>query len=867
MSVEEALIVLDTVHEAYVRFDNECLCTFANRAVEPILGKTRAELLGKRLEELCVAHGGVPLKDACHQAINARVTVALEYYSESRYRWYAVTVMPDASGGIVVRFADITDQKLIENALRKSEEKFSKAFRSSPASMCIVDVDRNSCFLEVNETFERITGFPRDEIIGHTSTELGLYADLQNLPEHRKRLLAEGGYRNLEVRFRKKNGEIIIGLLSAEKIEIGGSLCAIATAVDITESVRAHQALQESEELYHRLFEVESDAIVLVDRESGSLLAANTAATVLYGYSREELLSLNRVDLSAEPDKTIRATTGMQTMIPLRWHKKKDGTVFPVEISGCYFDLKGRSVFVSAIRDITNRKLSEAALKNSEEKFSKAFYSNPAAIVIVDLSAESYLEVNRTFEQLTGFRRDEVVGHDSGELLLWTDSVVRETAMTQLRQEGTLHNWECHFRKKDGGEGVGLLSAETIEIDGRQCAITATIDITDRLHLESQLRQAQKLESVGRLAGGVAHDFNNLLTIINGYSSLLLKELQPGDPAYAYAQEIGKAGNHAASLTRQLLAFSRKQILEPRLLDVNTVVNEAGRMLQRLVGEDIELTTRLDPLSAQVMVDPDQINQVIMNLVVNARDAMPDGGQLDIATDNVEVDEGFLSAHPHALPGSYVRITITDSGFGMDAKTLQSAFEPFFTTKERGKGTGLGLSTVYGIVRQSGGWIDVQSEVGKGSSFQIYLPRTEACAMPDVAPAPKEAIYGGETVLVVEDQEAVRELTKTVLETFGYHVLEATNGVEALAVVEHHSEEIHLLLTDVIMPGMNGMDLSRRLRVLRPKLKVLFTSGYPADVIARRGVVERDVAYLPKPVSPDALVAKVRDVLAEPRIA
>ena len=863
MSVEDALIVLDTVQEAYVRFDSECQCTFANRAVEPILGRTRAQILGKRLDQFCSASGGTPLEEVCRRALTERIGSALEHYSESRYRWYAITVLPDSSGGIVVRFSDITDRKLIENALRKSEEKFSKAFRSSPAAMCIVDVDRNSTFLEINETFERITGFRRDEIIGRSSTELGLYADAQVLPEHRKRLLAEGGYRNLEVRFRKKNEEIIVGLISAEQIELDGSLCAIATALDVTESIRVHRELKESEELYHRLFELESDAIVLVDRESGNLLAANAAATLLYGYSREELLSLNRIDLSAEPEKTIQATMEMQTSIPLRWHKKKDGTVFPVEISGAYFDLKGRSIFVSAIRDITSRKLSEAALKHSEEKFSKAFHSNPAAIVIIDLGGESYLEVNRTFEQMTGFRRDEVIGQSRGDLLLWTDKLLREKAIRQLTREGALHNLECHFRKKNGGQGVGLLSAELIEIEGRQCAITATVDITERHHLESQLRQAQKLESVGRLAGGVAHDFNNLLTIINGYSSLLLKELQPGDPAYLYAQEIGKAGNHAAGLTRQLLAFSRKQILEPRLLDVNTVVTDSGRMLQRLIGEDIELTTRLAPDLGQVMVDPDQIHQVIVNLVVNARDAMPDGGKLDIATENVEVDESSLAAHPDALPGSYVMITVSDNGLGMDVNTLQSAFEPFFTTKERGKGTGLGLSTVYGIVRQSGGWIDVQSEVGKGSSFRIYIPRTEACAVPAMAPVAVQTLHGGETVLVVEDQEAVRELTKTVLEAYGYQVLEAVNGAEALACVEQHSDEIHLLLTDVIMPGMNGMDLSKRLRALRPKLKVLFTSGYPSEVIARRGVVERDVAYLPKPFNPETLVAKVRSVLGE----
>jgi CheY-like chemotaxis protein len=264
------------------------------------------------------------------------------------------------------------------------------------------------------------------------------------------------------------------------------------------------------------------------------------------------------------------------------------------------------------------------------------------------------------------------------------------------------------------------------------------------------------------------------------------------------------------------------------------------------------------------MVDPDQIHQVIMNLVVNARDAMPDGGKLEIRTENVDVDESLLAAHPDSLPGKYVVLTVTDSGSGMDEKTLQAAFEPFFTTKESGKGTGLGLSTVYGIVRQSGGWIDVRSTVGKGSSFKIYIPRTDARQMPDRPTVPGKSLRGVETVLVVEDQEAVRELAKTVLEAYGYRVLEASSAGEALTFVKQHRGEIHLLLTDVVLPGMNGMDLSKELRTLRPKLKVLFISGYPAEVIARRGVLEPDVAYLPKPLSPKTLASKVREVLGEP---
>jgi PAS domain S-box-containing protein len=862
--LENSLIVLDAVTEAYARFDSELRLTFVNLSAQTLLGKTRVDLLGKTLSDVYSMSPVMPLQESCRRAMAENRTVRLEHYSEPCRRWYVITAIPESSGGIVVQFSDITDRKLMEDSLRKSKEKFRKVFQSSPVPMCLVDVDKNACFLEVNDAFERITGYRRNETIGHTSTELGLYEDSRDLEESRRQLLLEGGYRNREVRFRNKSGDVIIGLISAEQIELDGNLCAISVAVDVTEQRRTEQALRESEELYRQLFEVESDAILVVDQESGRLLAANAAATVLYGYSREELLSMNRIDLSAEPEKTIRATMEMTTFIPLRWHRKKDRAVFPVEISGRYFDFKGRSCFVSAIRDITSRKMMEEALKKSEDKFSKAFQSNPTAITITDLTSKSYLEVNEAFEEMTGYRRDDVVGHDWAELALLADPHDWDKTFAQLMKEGRLRNCEFHFRKKNGDSGAGLLSAELIEVDGKQCAITAIVDISERLKLESQLRQAQKLESVGRLAGGVAHDFNNLLTLINGYSESVLKALRPSDPLYPYAQEIKRAGEHAASLTNQLLTFSRKQVIQPRPLDMSAIVNDAERMLQRLIGEDIELVTTLDPLLGQVMADPDQIHQVIMNLVVNSRDAMPEGGKLEITIKNVDVDEDSMGAHPDVVPGRYVLMNVTDTGIGMDEDTLQSAFEPFFTTKQPGEGTGLGLSTVYGIVRQSGGWIHVRSEVGQGTSFRIYLPRIDAWSVPDRAEADRaKALHGDETVLVVEDNEAVRRLTRTILEAYGYQVIEAANSTEAFAVEKEHSGEIHLLLTDVILPGMNGMALSERLRALRPKLRVLFTSGYTADVIARRGVLQRDVAYLQKPFGPDSLAAKVREVLTE----
>lgn len=362
----------------------------------------------------------------------------------------------------------------------------------------------------------------------------------------------------------------------------------------------------------------------------------------------------------------------------------------------------------------------------------------------------------------------------------------------------------------------------------------------------------------------MAHDFNNLLTVINGYGDLLLNRLKAPDPLWSYAEAMRNAGERAASLTKQLLAFSRKQVIEPRILDLNTTIRESVPMLQRLIGEDIVLETHLDDSLGQVMADPDQIHQVIMNLVVNARDAMPDGGKLDFETTNVDLGaENSAAIHPDAMPGRYILMTLTDAGHGMDETTRQQIFEPFFTTKEVGKGTGLGLATVYGIIRQNGGWIDVWSEVGVGTSFKLFLPRIDACPPPERNGISVPTKGGVETILVVEDQQAVRSFIKAALKQYGYHVIEASGGEEAIAVVKQHSGPIHLLLADVVLPGMNGKELSDKLRALRPKLKVLFTSGYTSDVIAHRGVLDYGVAYIPKPFNPDKLAAKVREVLTE----
>jgi signal transduction histidine kinase len=379
---------------------------------------------------------------------------------------------------------------------------------------------------------------------------------------------------------------------------------------------------------------------------------------------------------------------------------------------------------------------------------------------------------------------------------------------------------------------------------------------------EEQFRQVQKMEAIGRLAGGVAHDFNNLLTIILGYSDLMLGKLDPGDSMRELIVQIKSAGDRAASLTRQLLAFSRQQVLAPKILDLNVIVTDTEKMLRRLIGEDITLATALDPRLGLVKADPGQIEQVIMNLVVNARDAMPEGGKLTIETRNVELDEIYAQGHPEVRRGDYAMLGVSDTGCGMDETIKARIFEPFFTTKGAGKGTGLGLATVYGIVKQSGGSIYVYSEVGRGTSFKIYLPLVEekipsAKCQTDLRKVPP----GKETLLLVEDEEAVRAITRHVLQLCGYTILEASHGAEAIKICENNPGPIHLLMTDVVMPGMGGRQLAETLLSRQPDMKVLYLSGYTDDAVVRHGVLEAGANFLQKPFTPGSLAQKVREIL------
>ena len=505
------------------------------------------------------------------------------------------------------------------------------------------------------------------------------------------------------------------------------------------------------------------------------------------------------------------------------------------------------------IQDITER-------KKAEETFYKAFNANPEPITIATISEGRYVDVNESFLRVTGYSREEVIGRTAVELNFWRKLEVRADFIEMLKEQGSVRNLEIEFRTKSGEIRIAVDSAEVIDLAGQKCVIAIFRDITEQKTLEKQLRQTQKMEAVGQLTGGIAHDFNNLLGVIIGYSEILELRLPPGDPLHKECLQIKKAGQSAASLTRQLLAFSRQQVLEPRVLDLNAIVLNVEKMLRRLIGEHIDLRTKLAPALGRVKADPSQIEQVIINLAVNARDAMPHGGRLIIETANVVLDSEYALLHGTHVAGPYVLLTIADTGIGMDAETQAHIFEPFFTTKELGKGTGLGLATVYGVVKQSDGYIWVYSELGQGTIFKIYLPQTEQKGRTEKANPCLPAIERNtETILLVEDAEPIRELTRSLLTDSGYTVLEADLPEKAVEIAMTFNGHIHLLLTDMVMPGMNGRALAQKLAQIRPEMKVVYTSGYTG--FSHSALLEPDLVFLPKPFTKESLLTKLRQVL------
>jgi two-component system cell cycle sensor histidine kinase/response regulator CckA len=645
---------------------------------------------------------------------------------------------------------------------------------------------------------------------------------------------------------------------------------AIERGLQMAESRRARRqaedALRESEDRYRDLVEHSHDLICTHDLE-GKILSVNQASMKLLGYDRETLLSKNIRDilfsgLRDEFDNYIAELLADGVSQGLMSVQTRTGERRILEYTNT---LRTEGVTSPVVRgiahDITEQKRADAALRDSEERYRLMFENNPHVMWVYDLETLRFLAVNDTAVRHYGYSREEFLAMTVKDIRPTEDIPALMDNISQV-SEGLDQAGLWRHRRKDGTIIGVEITSHFLNFAGRRAEVVLVNDVTEHRQLEEQLRQSQKMEAVGRLAGGIAHDFNNLLTVINGYGDLLLWRLPPEDSSRHYLEEIKKAGARAASLTRQLLAFSRRQVLQPEVLDLNAVVSDLERMLHRLIGEDIELRTNLDPVLWRIKADPGQIEQVIMNLIINARDAMPQGGKLTIETRNQFLDEEYARQHVLVRPGHYVMLAVSDTGIGIDEKTQAHIFEPFFTTKEAGKGTGLGLSTAYGIVNQSDGHISVSSEVRQGATFRIYLPMVGEPARKTEQVIERAAMFlGAETILLVEDEEVVRNLARQALEMYGYHVLQAGSGKAAISICERHAEPIQLLITDVVMPGMSGRELAEYLSPLRREMKVLYMSGYTDDAIVHQGVLGKETNFIQKPFSLDDLARKVREVL------
>jgi two-component system cell cycle sensor histidine kinase/response regulator CckA len=656
-------------------------------------------------------------------------------------------------------------------------------------------------------------------------------------------------------------------------------------------------ALRESEARRSTVMTAALDAIVIMDR-AGTITDFNPAAETTFKRARATVIGKPLVELLIPESLRERHRAGLKRYLETGERRilgrrvetrglRGDGSEFPAELAVVPASVGAEPFFAGYIRDITEHRRMLEALEASEARFRHLSSSGIIGIVLSDTLGNIY-EANDAFLRIIGYTREDIAAGN----VRWTDLTPPEwrhldrAAVEQLARSGVAQPWEKEYERRDGTRvpvlvGVTMLDAPRCMAfvldrteqrraeEGRARALAAA----DRASIhreqaeralrsaEEQLRQSQKMEAIGVLAGSIAHDFNNLLSVILSYTELLRQELAPADPMRADVDEIQQAGTRATELTRQLLAFSRRQVLQPRSMNLNDAIASMTQMLRRIIGEDVELTLLPAPQLGTIHADPGQIEQVLLNLVVNARDAMPRGGKLTIQTADVEIDAASSSAYLELEPGRYVMLSVSDTGIGMDPATQARVFEPFFTTKEKGKGTGLGLSTVYGIVKQSGGHIWLYSEPSSGTTFKVYLPRTDAPPEPAERPLPVAAtLRGHETILLVEDDEHVRALALTILRRHGYLVLEGRTSGDAILICEQ-SSNIDLLLTDVVMPRMSGRELWERLSRTKPKMKVLFMSGYTDDAVVRHGILSSEFAFVQKPLTPTTLLSTVRSVL------
>ncbi len=754
---------------------------------------------------------------------------------------------------------------LLAAELRRSLLNYRTLIQQLGEGLVVLDEDQRIRL--ANPEAAKIFGLPEEALKGRSIRD---FVSSDDWPANASRADTGGAGQGVtaEVNGQSADGtrRRLLATCTSRLGEVAQRLGSIIVLRDIT---AARQADERMRLLAHALRS--TDDCVCITDVSDRIVYANDALLRTYGYTESELLGQEVRILRAR-----RTAAGLEgEILPAvledgwrgeLWNRSKDGREFPVSLTvSVVRDERGLVIAtVGVARDLTQRRAIEGALKESERRFQALLQHVNVAAVILDVEGRITF-CNDVVLAALGRQRESVIGRPAIDFLA---PEFRRQHLKNLRDairlRQPLQGSETALMAADGSRrwfqwsNTELLQADAT-LAGWACL---GFDMTEQRALQEQYLQAQKLESIGRLAGGVAHDFNNLLMVINGFGELLLQELDTSSPLRSQIEMVLRAGEQAAALTQQLLVFSRKQASQPKPVDLNQVVAEVGKLLTRILGEDIDVSTHLSPSLGLVMVDPSQMHQVLMNLAVNARDAMPKGGRLSLETGNLELGPEAINQHPGVPPGSYVHVMVTDTGMGMPEEVLGQIFEPFFTTKESGKGTGLGLAIVYGIVRQSGGWIRVWSEPGRGAAFHLYLPRIQTpSAHQYVTAKPTAQASGSETILLVEDQAPVRQLIKTILAGCGYRVLTASDGLGAFSLAEGHAEPIHLLLTDLVMPGMDGRVLAERLKAVRPGMRVLYMTGYAAELPGSRLSVP-ETNCLPKPIKLQTLTAKVREVLS-----
>ncbi|MDX2059086.1 MAG: PAS domain S-box protein [Gemmatimonadales bacterium] len=796
--------------------------------------------------------------------------------SEHWVRW-AIHPWRDDAGGIggIIMFAeDVTPRKRAVQALQSSEQRYRDLVHLSPMPVL---VDRAGRIEFASPAAAALFGAESaEELVGRSFREAVHRDDLALIADQLTLVASGAPVAPIVHRIVRRDGtaRVVESMASVFTDERGSATQVVLH--DITDRQQAETSIRERELRLAAVVNSAMDGIITID-EQQRIELVNPAAETIFGYPAADLLgqSLDRLIPSrfhADHRKAVRqfGTSGrthrsMGNLTPLVG-LRASGEEFPIEATISQSDLGGRKLYTVILRDLSDRRRTEQALRHEEERFRQLAEAIREVFWLTDIGKGQIVYISPAYEAIWGRTCEELYQNP----MSWMDAIIpadRDRIMrAAVRQAEGGYNEEYQISRPDGtirwihdqAFPVRDASGQVVRIAG------VAEDVTARRELEDQLRQTQKMESIGLLAGGVAHDFNNLLTVIAGSAEMLSMELTPEHRGYDLVQEIQHAGRRAAALTRQLLAFSRQEVVESRLVDLADVVADTEKMLRRLIGEDVTLTTSLARTPCRVRIDPGQWTQVLLNLAVNARDAMPKGGRLEIATSVVDLDSAFERSHPTIRPGRYVKLTVADTGSGMGEEVRTRVFEPFFTTKARGQGTGLGLAVVHGIVHQSGGHVEVASEEGVGSTFTIYLPAVEETSALRVDQTRRTPMAGLETVLLVEDEEAVRRIATRALQANGYRVIGAADGHQALAALSGYRGRIALIITDVVMPNMDGADLAQRVRALHPDMRVLFTSGYFDDTVGKRGIFTTGSGFLPKPYAATVLLRRVREVLDGP---